>query len=234
MNRELREIVRENFAANLNRLMENEGFRGAALASALGVTRQSVSLWRLGQGLPTPVSLFDLLAVLQCTRDELFRSDCPAATMMPLVEWAKRERISPGRAKNLFSRGILTGDKNRQCVNRIHVVPCALRAPADSGRLVREQRRLRWVAAFRVNIDDRMRELDIPNIEMAEAMKVSESAISRWRSGRGYPVQDRLETIASLLDWTVEQLLSPPDPCRTTRWRFHYCPTPRDVTYEVA
>ena len=44
--------------------------------------------------------------------------------------------------------------------------------------------------------------------EVAEALFVSRSAVSKWESGRGYPGIDSLKEIAGLFSVTVDELLS--------------------------
>jgi len=44
--------------------------------------------------------------------------------------------------------------------------------------------------------------------EMAQALYVSRTAISKWESGRGYPSIDSLKAIAKFFDVTIDALLS--------------------------
>ena len=44
--------------------------------------------------------------------------------------------------------------------------------------------------------------------ELAEALYVSRTAVSKWESGRGYPNIDSLKAIAKYFAVTVEELLS--------------------------
>ena len=44
--------------------------------------------------------------------------------------------------------------------------------------------------------------------EVADALYVSRTAISKWESGRGYPNIDSLKAIAKFFDITIDQLLS--------------------------
>ena len=44
--------------------------------------------------------------------------------------------------------------------------------------------------------------------ELAEALYVSRTAISKWESGRGYPSIDSLKTIAKYFSVTIDELLS--------------------------
>ena len=43
--------------------------------------------------------------------------------------------------------------------------------------------------------------------ELAEAMFVSRTAISKWESGRGYPSIDSLKEISTLFSVTIDELL---------------------------
>ena len=44
--------------------------------------------------------------------------------------------------------------------------------------------------------------------ELAEALFVSRTAISKWESGRGYPSIDSLKEIAKYFSVTIDELLS--------------------------
>ena len=44
--------------------------------------------------------------------------------------------------------------------------------------------------------------------ELAEALYVSRTAISKWESGRGYPSIDSLKAIAGYFSVTIDELLS--------------------------
>ena len=44
--------------------------------------------------------------------------------------------------------------------------------------------------------------------ELAEALYVSRTAISKWESGRGYPSIDSLKEISSLFSISIDELLS--------------------------
>ena len=44
--------------------------------------------------------------------------------------------------------------------------------------------------------------------ELAAALYVSRTAVSKWESGRGYPNIDSLKAIAKFFDLTVDELLS--------------------------
>ena len=49
---------------------------------------------------------------------------------------------------------------------------------------------------------------DLTQEELAEALFVSRTAISKWESGRGYPNIDSLKAIAKFFDVTVDELIS--------------------------
>ena len=44
--------------------------------------------------------------------------------------------------------------------------------------------------------------------ELAEALFVSRTAVSKWESGRGYPSIDSLKQIADYFSVTIDELLS--------------------------
>ena len=44
--------------------------------------------------------------------------------------------------------------------------------------------------------------------ELAEALYVSRTAISKWESGRGYPSIDSLKLIAGYFSITIDELLT--------------------------
>ena len=45
--------------------------------------------------------------------------------------------------------------------------------------------------------------------ELAQAIYVSRTAVSKWESGRGYPNIDSLKELAKFFSVTVDELLSP-------------------------
>jgi transcriptional regulator with XRE-family HTH domain len=100
----------------------------------------------------------------------------------------------------------------------MHLVPVAVRAPPNSKHLVRVTRRPAWVAAFSVNLDNRMREMMMTNDDMAQATHVGQCAVTHWRSGRGYPLIERLPLIAKKLGCEVDDLLADP----LQRWVIHW------------
>ena len=49
---------------------------------------------------------------------------------------------------------------------------------------------------------------NITQEELAEALFVSRTAVSKWESGRGYPNIDSLKAISKFFSVTIDQLLS--------------------------
>lgn len=220
------------FAANLDRLMTIRGMRNAALAQAAEVSRQTISQWRQGLTVPTPDREVKIADALRCSRTELYseiRVETPP--MLPISQWAKRERIPIGRAKSLFDLGILTGSTGGG-VGEMHLVPIGIHAPADSKHIVRAARRPNWIAAFAINLDWRMRFTQINNQTMALDTNVGEWAVTNWRSGRGYPLTERLPLIAQCLGCTIEELLAEPAIDQSIGWLLRYKRTrPEDIVF---
>ena len=63
-----------------------------------------------------------------------------------------------------------------------------------------------------MDIHNKLRELrkqkGLTQEELAQALYVSRTAISKWESGRGYPNIDSLKAIAKFFDVTIDELLS--------------------------
>lgn len=76
-----------HFPQNLSILRRRAGYTQETLAEALGVSRQAVSKWEGGQGLPEAATLLTLADLLGCSLDELMREelaqDTPAETEIP-------------------------------------------------------------------------------------------------------------------------------------------------------
>ena len=59
-----------------------------------------------------------------------------------------------------------------------------------------------------IRIGQYRRKLNITQEELAEALYVSRTAISKWESGRGYPNIDSLKEISEYFSVTIDELLS--------------------------
>jgi transcriptional regulator with XRE-family HTH domain len=223
------------FAANLDRLMTMQGMRNAALAQTVGVSRQIVSQWRQGLTMPSSQEREELIATaLGCKPRDLYAEIIQETPpMLPISQWAKREGIPVGRAKSLFDLGILEGHIGG-AVGEMYLVPYMAHAPANSKKIVREARRPQWIAAFSVNLDLLMRETGMSNSSMGLFTGVGTWAVVNWRSGRGYPLTDRLELIAQRLGCTLEALLREPTPEQIMLWNIRYKRTADiDVAFSV-
>lgn len=61
---------------------------------------------------------------------------------------------------------------------------------------------------FNEKLKELRKQKDLTQEELAEALFVSRTAISKWESGRGYPSLDSLKEIAKFFELTVDELLS--------------------------
>ena len=61
---------------------------------------------------------------------------------------------------------------------------------------------------FNEKLQELRKQKGLTQEELAEALYVSRTAISKWESGRGYPNIDSLKRIAKLFSVTVDELLS--------------------------
>ena len=61
---------------------------------------------------------------------------------------------------------------------------------------------------FHEKLQELRKSRNLTQEELAEALFVSRTAISKWESGRGYPSIDSLKEIAKFFCVTVDQLLS--------------------------
>ena len=61
---------------------------------------------------------------------------------------------------------------------------------------------------FNEKIQELRKNKGLTQEELAEALYVSRTAISRWESGRGYPSIDSLKAIAKYFSVTIDELLS--------------------------
>lgn len=63
-----------------------------------------------------------------------------------------------------------------------------------------------------MEFNEKLKELrssrDLTQEELAEALFVSRTAISKWESGRGYPSIDSLKEISTFFSVTIDELLS--------------------------
>ncbi len=61
---------------------------------------------------------------------------------------------------------------------------------------------------FQVKLQELRKQKGLTQEELAEALYVSRTAISKWESGRGYPNIDSLKAIARFFSVTIDELLS--------------------------
>ena len=61
---------------------------------------------------------------------------------------------------------------------------------------------------FHEKLQDLRKNRGITQEELAEALYVSRTAISKWESGRGYPSIDSLKEISNYFSVTIDDLLS--------------------------
>ena len=61
---------------------------------------------------------------------------------------------------------------------------------------------------FNEKLQELRKQKDLTQEELAEALYVSRTAISKWESGRGYPNIDSLKAIAKFFHITIDELLS--------------------------
>lgn len=61
---------------------------------------------------------------------------------------------------------------------------------------------------FGEKLQDLRKARNLTQEELAEALYVSRTAISKWESGRGYPSIDSLKEISCFFDVTIDELLS--------------------------
>lgn len=61
---------------------------------------------------------------------------------------------------------------------------------------------------FHVKLQELRKRKGLTQEELAEALYVSRTAVSKWESGRGYPTIDSLKSLAAFFSVTVDELLS--------------------------
>lgn len=61
---------------------------------------------------------------------------------------------------------------------------------------------------FNEKLQELRKQKDLTQEELAEALFVSRTAVSKWESGRGYPNIDSLRAVAKFFGVTVDELLS--------------------------
>ncbi len=61
---------------------------------------------------------------------------------------------------------------------------------------------------FNYKLQQLRKQKNLTQEELAEALYVSRTAVSKWESGRGYPSIDSLKTISKLFSVSVDELLS--------------------------
>ena len=71
----------------------------------------------------------------------------------------------------------------------------------------------REVIGTRMEFNEKLQELrkarSLTQEELAEALYVSRTAISKWESGRGYPSIDSLKEISRFFSVTIDDLICP-------------------------
>ena len=61
---------------------------------------------------------------------------------------------------------------------------------------------------FHKKLQELRKQKGLTQEELAQALFVSRTAISKWESGRGYPNIDSLKAIAKFIGITIDELLS--------------------------
>lgn len=61
---------------------------------------------------------------------------------------------------------------------------------------------------FYEKLQELRRSKNLTQEELAEALYVSRTAISKWESGRGYPSIDSLKAISKFFSVSIDELLS--------------------------
>ena len=192
------------FPANLAWMMQQRGLSNLRLSRYLGISRQAVHNWLLGQTRPTEENFAALCVALRCESAELLAKRRAGPAMLTISEWARREGIPIGRARDLFALRLLQGEQN---TGFTILVPKRLRAPRDSKRLVlMAKRRPRWVETFHTNFPRLLTAAAVTHSEVASKTKVKSAAVLHWAQQRNYPERQRLPLIAKVLGVSLQEL----------------------------
>lgn len=192
------------FPANLAWMMQQRGLSVLRLARHLGISRQAVHGWLQGDARPTDENFQALCIALRCAPAELLVRRRAGPAMLSISEWARREGIPVGRARDLFALRLLRGEQN---TGFTILVPKRLRAPYDSKRLVlMAKRRPRWVETFHSNFPRLLTAAEVTHSEVADRTKVKTAAVMHWVQQRNYPERHRLPLIAKVLGVSLQEL----------------------------
>ena len=77
------------FGEKLYRLRTEQGISQEALARKLGVSRQAISRWELGEVIPDTANVLAVSRLFQVSTDYLLREDCLSADDIPTVKTAE-------------------------------------------------------------------------------------------------------------------------------------------------
>ena len=194
----------EYFAANLAWMMQQRGLSSFRLGKHLGISRQAVHCWLQGQNRPADANFLALCVALRCEPDDLLSKRPATPIMLSIREWARREGIPVGRARDLFALRLLKGERH---TGFTILVPASIEAPPDSKNLVlMAKRRPRWVETFHENFPRLLAESAATHSHIAIKTKVHSSAVLHWAQGRNYPHRERLPLIAKALGVSLQEL----------------------------
>lgn len=210
LQRDIEPFPSDIFRANLARLLRENGLKDIDFAPLVGVSRQSVSQWKLGMSSPSEERLAAICTVLGCTRAMLMTPFLGEDRhLLTPTEWANREserlgeKIPVQRAHDLVTFGFVEGVQTPHGL----MIPSKARAPKDSKSLVLlAKRRPPWVDAFQNNFAALME--GHSKSALAAHMDKSPALISSWAAGRCYPKESELDDIASFLGVPRRSLIS--------------------------
>ena len=192
------------FAANLSWMMQQRGLSSFRLAKHLGISRQAVHSWLQGKTRPSDANFLGLCVALRCEGQELLEQRPATPAMLPISEWARREGVPVGRARDLFALRLLQGEHH---TGFTILVPAAIQAPPDSkNRVLMAKRRPRWVDTFHENFPRLLAESAATHSQLAIKTKVNSSAVLHWVQRRNYPEAKRLPLIAKALGVSLQEL----------------------------